>query len=612
MIRKLQLVISIFLVFQTFSYSQDSTSVAEVQETIKELHKNKEIFPVVIYGDSIFNIYEKAGSKSKMKHVELCQKRFLEIMSHDFYHKDELAITDSAEYLLITYEGNTILEFSDKTAKKLNRGKALIADKYVAKIGEYFDRIQPIVLKKKAILVLEYLGIYLAILFLIIIGHRFTKKWILRNHNFISRVMGILRIYNLEEEERENATNNLLKVVKWLFGFGIAFYTYIALPSILDIFYVTREKGERMINYVVDPILGFVDAFVSFFPSLIKIIVVIFIFRAFLKIVNYFFDELGKGNVNISGFYKEWALPTSKLVKLFLYAFLLTIIFPLLPGSGSDVFKGVSMFLGLILSLGSTSVISNALSGLIMTYMRPFKIGDRIEADNVVGIVVQRNLLMTRVRTPKNVIITIPNAKILTGHSKNFTTAAERSNLIIHSTITIGYDVDWRVVHKLLIAAAKKTNGLIEQSGKEAFVLQNGLDDNYVEYEINAYTAQADKYVSIKSELHLNIIDEFNNSSIEILSPKYVASRSGEERTFHEVPKEEKVEDKKESELDINEKITKKMEEIEKAKEEEKVEEEIKEKQEDTNNDKKQSGIDSTNKSKESKESNENQKKDEQ
>lgn len=597
--RKLQLFISIILLFQTISYSQDSTSVAEVNETIKKLHENKEIFPVVIYGDSIFNVYEKAGSKSKMKQVKLCQRRFTDIMSHDFYHKEELAITDSAEYLLITYEGNTVFEFSDVTAKKLNRGKALIADKYVEKIGEYFDRIQPIVLKKKAILVLEYLGIYLAILFLIIMAHRFTKKWVLKNHNFISRVMGILRIYNLEEEERENATNNLLKVIKWIYGFGIAFYTYIALPSILDIFYLTRAKGERMINYVVDPFLSFIDGFLDFFPSLIKIIVIIFIFRTFLKVVNYFFDELEKGNVNIPGFYKEWSLPTSKLVKLFLYAFLLTIIFPLLPGSGSDVFKGVSMFLGLILSLGSTSVISNALSGLIMTYMRPFKIGDRIEADNVIGIVVQRNLIMTRVRTPKNVIITIPNAKILTGHSKNFTTAAERSNLIIHSSITIGYDVDWRVVHKLLIAAAKKTNGLIEQSGKEAFVLQNSLDDNYVEYEINAYTAQADRYVFIKSELHLNIIDEFNNSSIEILSPKYVASRSGEERTFHAVPEEEKVEDKKESELDINDKITKKMEEIEKAKEEEKAvekkEDQKKEKQEkksDEKNQDKESGKD--------------------
>jgi len=569
--KKLYFLLSIFLLFQTTSYSQDSTSVDKVHQTINKLQENKEIFPVVISGDTIFNVYEKARSKSKVEQVKLCQRRFSDIMAHDFYHKDRLAIADSAEYLLISYEGNTILEFSDITAKKLNVGKAIIAEKYVEKIGEYLDRIQPIVLKEKLKKVLLYLGIYLVILYLIIFAKRYTKKWILQNPNLISRMFGILRIYNLDDEERQNATNNLLKVVKWVYGVAIAFFTYLALPGILDIFYLTRDKGQKMLSYVVDPFLSFFNAFVDYIPSMFKIVVILFIFRVFIKIVNYFFGELEKGNVSITGFYKEWALPTSKLVKLFLYAFLLTIIFPLLPGSGSDVFKGVSMFLGLILSLGSTSVISNALSGLIMTYMRPFKIGDRIEADDVIGVVVQRNLIMTRVRTPKNVIITIPNAKILTGHSKNFTTAAERSNLIIHSTITIGYDVDWRIVHKLLIAAAKKTNGLIEQSGKEAFVLQNSLDDNYVEYEINAYTAQADRYAFIKSELHKNIIDEFNKSSIEILSPKYVASRSGEERTFHEVPEEEKTVEKKETELDINEKITKKMEELEKAKEKEKA-----------------------------------------
>ena len=570
----------VLFVFQTSSYSQDSIATAQVHKTIEKLHANKEIFPVVIQGDTIFNIYEKAAAKSKTAQVKRCEGRLKEILSHDFYHKEDLAISDSANYIVVTYEGNTVLEFSDITAKKLNRGKAIIADKYVEKLGEYFDRIQPIVLKEKAEKIVKYLALYFFFLFVIIFVYRYNKKWILKNHHFIHKVLRLIRIYRLEEEERENATNNLLKIVKWLYGFGIALYTYLALPWILNIFYATRERGERMIAYVVNPLFDFVNTFIDYFPTLIKLIVIIFIFRTFLKLVNYFFKELEAGNVNINGFYKEWATPTSKLVKLFLYAFLLTIIFPLLPGSGSDVFKGVSMFLGLILSLGSTSVISNALSGLIMTYMRPFKIGDRIEADNVIGIVVQRNLLMTRVRTPKNVIITIPNAKILTGHSKNFTTAAERSNLIIHSTITIGYDVDWRIVHELLIAATKKTNGLITQSGKEAFVLQTGLDDYYVAYEVNAYTAQADKYVSIQSELHSNILDEFNKAGVEIMSPHYRANRSGEEITVHEVPAEasdEKEVEKKEEEMDINEKITMKMEQIEKEKEEEKAKEKEKE-----------------------------------
>ena len=567
--KRVTLIVILIAFFQTTIYSQDSLSGKRVRKTIEHLQNDKEIFPVIINGDTIFNVYEKAGSKSKVAQVKRCKRRIEEILSHDFYYRDSLAISDSADFLLVTYGNKTLIEIGDKTARKINVKKATIARHYVARIGDYLDRIQPIVLKEKALEVLKKIAIYAFFLFLIIFVYKQTKRWILRNNNFIVKVFRLLRIHKLDEEDKERATNSVLKVIKWFFGFIIAFYSYLALPLILDVFYYTRASGRKMISYVVDPLTEFLNVFIDYIPTLIKLIIIIFIFRGFLKLVNYFFRELEVGNVTFNGFYKEWAQPTAKLVKLFLYAFLLTIIFPLLPGSGSDVFKGVSMFLGLILSLGSTSVISNALSGLIMTYMRPFKVGDRIEADNVIGVVVQRNLLMTRVRTPKNVIITIPNAKILTGHSKNFTTAAERSNLIIHSTITIGYDVDWRIVHKLLIAAAKKTNGLIEQSGKEAFVLQNSLDDYYVQYEINAYTAQADRYAFIKSELHKNIIDEFNNSSIEILSPKYVASRSGEEKTYHSVPKEEKPEDEKEPELDINAKITMKMEQIEKEKEKE-------------------------------------------
>ncbi len=572
---RLRILLIALSLFQTISYAQDSTSTAQVMKTIEKLSKNREILPVVINGDTIFNVYEKVGAKSRTAQVKRCENRLNEILSHDFYHKDDLAISDSADYILITYDGKTVLEFSDITAKKLNRGKALIADKYVEKLGEYFDRIQPVVLKEKAIKIAKYLAIYFFILFIIIVLYRLNKRWVVRSHGFIYKALRLVRIHRIEEEEKENVISNLLKFVKWIYGFVIALYTYLALPWILDIFYITRERGKRMISYVVDPFLDFINTFVDYIPTLIKLFVIIFIFRIFLKLVNYFFKELEEGNVNISGFYKEWASPTSKLVKLFLYAFLLTIIFPLLPGSGSEVFKGVTMFLGLILSLGSTSVISNALSGLIMTYMRPFKIGDRIEADNVVGIVVQRNLIMTRVRTPKNVIITIPNSKILTGHSKNFTTAAERSNLIIHSTITLGYDIDWRLIHKLLIEATKRTNGLITQSGKEAFVLQNSLDDNYVEYEVNAYTAQADKYMFIKSELHSNILDVFRDAEIEILSPKYVASRPSEGRV---IPKEsnEKDLESKDKTPDINEKITMKMEQIEKEKSKEKEEQEKK------------------------------------
>ena len=554
------------------STSNDSLSTKDVRKIISHLHKTKQIFPVIIEGDSVFNIFEKANAESLSAHAKLCKKRVEALLLYDVYNSDYLAVKDSSEYLLITYKDSTIVEFSSITVGLLHANKSLITRKYIEKINNYFSDNQPDRIKNKIFEVLKLLAIYLVFLFVIIQLHKYAKKWIINNNNFFYKLTRLLRIRNVEEEQKENATEGFLKFVKWIFAIIIALYTYASLPAILDVFYFTRAKGRLMISYIVDPFLTFSYAFIDYIPTMINIAVIIFIFRIFIKLINYFFGELEEGNVKISGFYKEWASPTSKLVKLVLYAFLLTIIFPLLPGSGSDVFKGVTMFLGLLLSLGSTSVISNALSGLIMTYMRPFKIGDRIEVDLVTGIVVQKNLLITRVRTPKNVIITIPNAKVLSGHSKNYSTAAERSNLIIHVSITIGYDVDWRVVHKLLLSASKKTNGVLEKSGKESFVLQKSLDDYYVEYELNAYTSQAEKYIVIQSELNKNILDEFNNEGVEILSPHYRSNRMGDDITAHKVPVEKEIEDdienKEESELDINEKISLRAKEIEDKKDE--------------------------------------------
>ncbi len=573
--KRIQIILFLLLFLNILSFSQDTIKTDDIHQTINNLIDDNEAYPVVINNDTIFNIYESVFLSSKTEYVKTCKNRLNEILLHDIYYQDSIHIKDSLNYIQVAYSGNTIVEFSKITAGKLGASRSKIAEKYKEKIWEYLGRVQPGILWNKLWRVLIYLGIYIVSLLMLRFVFRFIKKWLTTNSDFLYKISTKLKIYRLKEEDKDRVVTNFMKLVKGVYWILIVFFTYIMVPGILKVFYFTRAIGDRMFGYILDPLLSFIHDFIAYIPTMIKIIVVLFIFRFFIKLLNYFFNEIEQGNIQISGFYKEWSTPTSNIIKIFVYAFLLVIIFPLLPGSGSEVFKGVSMFLGLILSLGSTSVISNALSGLIMTYMRPFKIGDRIEADNVIGVVVQKNLLITRVRTPKNVIITIPNAKILSGHSKNFTTAAERNNLIIHSTVTIGYDVDWRIVHKLLVAASKKTSGLITQSGKEAFVLQTSLDDYYVAYEINAYTAQADKYVTIQSNLHSNILDEFNAAGVEIISPHYRANRSGDENTVHSIPDESiNKHEEKESVMDINEKIAKKQEEIEKAKEEEKIKKE--------------------------------------
>jgi len=202
-------------------------------------------------------------------------------------------------------------------------------------------------------------------------------------------------------------------------------------------------------------------------------------------------------------------------------------MWPHIPGSDSDIFKGVSVFIGIIFSLGSSSAISNAVAGLVITYMRPFKVGDRIKIGELSGDVLEKTLLVTRIRTIKNENITIPNSTILAGHTINYTTSAKETGLILHTGVTIGYDVPWKQVHELLIKAALATNGIMQDENHKPFVFQTSLDDFYVAYQINAFTDQSNRMAGIYSYLHQNIQDFFNEGGVEIMSPHYRAARDG-------------------------------------------------------------------------------------
>ena len=274
-------------------------------------------------------------------------------------------------------------------------------------------------------------------------------------------------------------------------------------------------------------------SFWEYLPNLFTIIVIVLVFKYSIRFVSYIFSEIDAGKLKINGFHEDWAIPTFSIVKFLLYAFMFIMIFPYLPGSDSGIFQGVSVFLGLLVSLGSSSAISNMVAGLVITYMRPFREGDRIKIGDVTGVVIEKTLLVTRLRTIKNEEITIPNSAVLSGNTTNFSVVAKSDGLIIHTTVTIGYDVPWREVHAALLESAGRTANLI--SGRQPFVLQTSLDDFYVAYQLNVYTAVADAVAPIYSELHQHIQDVFAERGIEIMSPHYRAERDGNEITIPKV-----------------------------------------------------------------------------
>jgi len=201
------------------------------------------------------------------------------------------------------------------------------------------------------------------------------------------------------------------------------------------------------------------------------------------------------------------------------------VAFPYLPGAKSPAFRGISIFLGVLLSLGSASAVANTIAGVILTYMRSFLAGDWVQIGDNMGEVVERTLLVTRILTPKAEVITIPNSTVMSGAVKNYSTEANKSGVIFYTSVSISFDTPWRTVHQLLISAASATEHVLRQPAP--FVLQRSLDDFYVTYELNAYTDTPREVLNIFSDLHRNIQDKFNEAGVEICSPHYSAIRDG-------------------------------------------------------------------------------------
>ena len=300
---------------------------------------------------------------------------------------------------------------------------------------------------------------------------------------------------------------------------------YLYLPTVFSFFEATQTWAATLIGYVLKPIVTMGSAFINYLPNLFTIIVILFISRYILKFIGFIFKEIDQESITIPGFIAEWAQPTYKIVRFLVMVFVAIVIFPYLPGSDSPAFQGISLFVGVLFSLGSTTAIANIVAGVVLTYMRPFKVGDRVKIADTMGDVVEKTLLVTRVRTIKNVDITIPNAMVLGSHIINFSMSADDRGLILHTVVTIGYDVPWRQVHDLLISAALTTEHILHEPSP--FVLQTGLNDYYPVYELNAYTNNPSRMARIYSELHQNIQDKFNESGVEILSPAYSAVRDG-------------------------------------------------------------------------------------
>ena len=336
-------------------------------------------------------------------------------------------------------------------------------------------------------------------------------------------------------EDMQKFWLRLWRGLDWLLSLG---FGLVAVTGMLMTNSWTLQLAARIITVFIAALEYVWSGFVGYLPNLVTILVIVFFARYLIRVIGLIFDGIRNRRIYLKNFYPEWAETSFSLIKLMIYALTAVIIFPYLPGSSSPAFQGISIFVGVLVSLGSTTAVANVVAGVVLTYTRAFKVADQVEVGGTRGRVVERSTFVTRIQTLKNVIVSIPNSMVLTNNIVNYSSNMGHSGLLVHTTITIGYDVPWQTVNELLIAAATMTENIADNP--EPFVLQTSLDDNYVSYEVNGWTRNAEELPKTYSELHANILDIFHANKVEITSPAFRAVRDANETTVPDViPRED-------------------------------------------------------------------------
>jgi small-conductance mechanosensitive channel len=521
-----------FIALFLFSFLFFFKSAQAQPQNTPETHGQTNCQALTVAGFEIVCLKHGIGPFSLQERMAAIQKRLDRLSKDKTFDPDKIEVADHGASSEIMADDTVIASLRDEdVSSKIapNRQemakvvasrmrKAIKADRVLKSPTEIFWGV--------GYTLLATLGL---ILVLSLLGRLFPRFYSLIQQNE-GRYIRSIKIKTFEILNSARIVAVLLWLAKALRVLITVMIFYIYIPLLLSFFPWTANWTPKLYGYIVDPIVKIFNVAVAFIPNLFFIIAISLVTRYLLKLVQFFFHEVEMGRLQMEGFFKEWAQPTYKLVRILIIAFALIMAFPYLPGSDSPAFQGVSVFLGILLSLGSSSAIANIVAGVVITYMRPFKVGDRVKIADTMGDVIEKNLLVTRIRSIKNVEVTIPNSMVLGSHIINYSSTAEQDGLVLNTTITIGYDVPWRKVHELLKEAAKRTEFINQE--RESFVLQTGLNDFYVAYELNAYTNVPNKMALTYSQLHQNIQDCFNEAGVEIMSPHYSTIRDGNETTI--------------------------------------------------------------------------------
>jgi len=475
--------------------------------------------PVVLDGVELFRVRGVSAYPADVR-AQAIQGRIADAAGNPAIAPDSLQIVPVGDSLRIVTGGQLVAVVVEADAAVEGLSKAEIAAIHLQRIRQaivdYRAARSAPALRQAALGTGLATLVLLAIVTALVLFWRWFDGLVRRRVDARIRTVGIQSFEVVRAEHIRGVLRSLLLAVRALV---LLTFVLVYLGVVLAKWPWTKGAAHSVAAFALSPLRTIGHGILANVPPLVFLAVLFVIVRVALRLIRLFFDSVETGAVTLANFEREWAQPTYKIIRLATVAFALVVAYPYIPGSQSEAFKGISLFIGIVFSLGSSSAISNMIAGYMMIYRRAFKVGDRVKIGDTIGEVLATRLQVTHIRTLKNEEVIIPNSQILGDAVVNYGSLMRDRGLILHTEVSINYDTPWRQVEALLLEAASRVPG--QPDDLKPYVLMKKLGDFAVTYELNLFCRDVTAIMAMYSTMHRNILDVFNQYGVQIMVPAY-------------------------------------------------------------------------------------------
>ena len=517
--------------------AQPDDPVAPVPETLEppvEVPEPDELgegVPIMLRGRELARIYLPLGLLSPEERVQLAEERIASLVDDSTLRPEELSLVHGETTSEIMLRDRVVGVVHGTDAEVVGLTREAYAEQILAMVQTTIVETREEFSTRSLLIglgsILGYTVVFGLLLFLLSRGARFAVKKLQLWTDPKSAGEALRTVHKLTSGRLQETLATSIRLIRLALA---AILTLLWIESVMNALPWTAPYSRTVRRYAMEPVSLVWTSFLDFLPNLFFLIVIAVVTRLALRLIRLVFHGLEEGVIRVGEFPTEWAEPTYKMVRVLVLALAVVAAFPYIPGSSSPAFQGISLFFGLLVSLSSSSAISNIMAGMVLTYTRAFKLDDVVKIGQTVGRVIHKTLLVTDLRTIDNVSVSIPNSVVLNSEILNYSKLAADRGLVLHTEVTIGYDVPWRQVRDLLLAAAGTVSTVLPDPSP--FVHQKALNDFYVTYRLNVVVGDPAVMLTTYSELHAAILDEFSTAGVEIMSPHYSALREGQEITI--------------------------------------------------------------------------------